>query len=135
MYEEINTFITCFILLPIVIIIYLSPSNCTALHHTALHYTALHYTTPHYTTLHYTKLHYTTLHYTKPCHTGITGRDEYEKVSRDIRYGFYTQVLSSTGCAGVIFGHHLGDVQENVISNVMRLGRASIQTGSVPLLV
>jgi hypothetical protein len=54
--------------------------------------------------------------------TGITGRDEYEKISRDIRYGFYTQVLSATGCAGVIFGHHQGDVQENVISNVMRSG-------------
>jgi tRNA(Ile)-lysidine synthase TilS/MesJ len=51
---------------------------------------------------------------------GVTGRDEYEKISRDIRYGFYTEVLTATGCGGVIFGHHLGDVQENVISNVMR---------------
>lgn len=57
------------------------------------------------------------------CRAGITGRDEYEKVSRDIRYGFYNQVLGASGCSGVIFGHHLGDVQENVISNVMRLGK------------
>ena len=88
------------------------------LHHTTLHHTTPHHTALHCTTLHNATLHYTTLNYT--IHAGITGRDEYEKVSRDIRYGFYTQVLSSTGCAGVIFGHHLGDVQENVISNVMR---------------
>lgn len=67
---------------------------------------------------------------------GITERDAYEKVSRDIRYGFYTEVINAalTGefdedhpgecveyrVSGVIFGHHLGDVQENIISNVMR---------------
>ena len=51
---------------------------------------------------------------------GITDRAEYEKVSRDIRYSFYQTVLSESGCGGVIFGHHQGDVQENVISNVMR---------------
>eukprot|EP01038_Epipyxis_sp_PR26KG_P013394 gene13394-17960_t len=69
---------------------------------------------------------------------GITNRDEYEKISREIRYGFYQQCIdhinmelnnnnkpssiSSTNffTGGVIFGHHQGDVQENVISNVMR---------------
>lgn len=81
---------------------------------------------------------------------GVTNRDEYEKVARDIRYSFYKQCMaeaataiestttSSTRCvtctgtdgsdsankkvvlSGVIFGHHEGDVQENVISNVMR---------------
>jgi tRNA(Ile)-lysidine synthase TilS/MesJ len=62
---------------------------------------------------------------------GVTSRDEYEKVSRDIRYGFYRACMAeevhvqSGGetpvlLSGVIFGHHLGDVQENVISNVMR---------------
>ena len=51
---------------------------------------------------------------------GVTGRDEYEKISRDIRYSTYQAVLKEFGCKGVIFGHHLGDVQENVISNVMR---------------
>ena len=81
---------------------------------------------------------------------GVTSRDEYEKVARDIRYAFYRQcraeVLGGDGMSGVgnttststsadvpittsssevvlsgvIFGHHLGDVQENVISNVMR---------------
>ena len=80
---------------------------------------------------------------------GVTNRDEYEKVARDIRYSFYKQCMaeaSATGSSsgsgtedkvdtgdtnsddknnkvvlsGVIFGHHQGDVQENVISNVMR---------------
>ena len=51
---------------------------------------------------------------------GITDRTEYEKVSRDIRYNFYKKVLYETNCNAVMFGHHLGDVQENVISNVMR---------------
>ena len=79
---------------------------------------------------------------------GVTDRSEYEKVSRDIRYvdvncfqplphiwltlwcivkccvnysyGFYKDILTKYQCKGVMFGHHLGDVQENVISNVMR---------------
>ena len=56
---------------------------------------------------------------------GVTSRDEYEKVSRDIRYGFYRACIEEERGAqgrvsGVMFGHHLGDVQENVISNVMR---------------
>eukprot|EP01035_Chromulina_nebulosa_P017251 gene17251-22780_t len=51
---------------------------------------------------------------------GITDRAVYERVSRDIRYGFYQEVLLETGCDAVMFGHHIGDVQENVISNVMR---------------
>lgn len=51
---------------------------------------------------------------------GITDRDEYERVAREIRYSTYQQVLTTHGGQGVIFGHHLGDVQENVISNVMR---------------
>jgi hypothetical protein len=60
---------------------------------------------------------------------GVTSRDEYEKVSRDIRYGFYRTCIEEVAqqlgegeglVSGVIFGHHLGDVQENVISNVMR---------------
>ena len=78
---------------------------------------------------------------------GVTNRDEYEKVARDIRYSFYKQCMAEASAAGyggdsssegkndssnnndnhnkvvlsgVIFGHHQGDVQENVISNVMR---------------
>ena len=52
---------------------------------------------------------------------GVTARDEYEKVARDIRYQFYKVCMAEVAAeSGVIFGHHQGDVQENVISNVMR---------------
>ena len=74
---------------------------------------------------------------------GVTARDEYEKISRNIRYQFYKDCMEETAksfgsgigyeqkesglanrCtwmdSGVMFGHHQGDVQENVISNVMR---------------
>jgi hypothetical protein len=78
---------------------------------------------------------------------GVTDRAEYEKISRNLRYGFYKEILTTqmgwvdqeeggvertvTGgeggghpgleCGlGVIFGHHAGDVQENVLSNIMR---------------
>ncbi|CAN0108696.1 unnamed protein product, partial [Ectocarpus fasciculatus] len=51
---------------------------------------------------------------------GVTDRSDYEKISRNIRYSFYKEVLNELSCPGIIFGHHIGDVQENVISNVMR---------------
>lgn len=69
---------------------------------------------------------------------GVTDREEYEKVTRQIRYQFYetciqeamTSLIEERGeeegkkavvkVSGVVFGHHQGDVQENVISNVMR---------------
>lgn len=59
---------------------------------------------------------------------GVTARDEYERVAREARYSFYRDAIASKGGfkeenssgSGVMFGHHLGDVQENVLSNVMR---------------
>lgn len=49
-----------------------------------------------------------------------TKRDDYERVSRDIRYATYAAVLAQYGAPGVCVGHHRGDVQENVISNMMK---------------
>ena len=52
---------------------------------------------------------------------GVTGRDEYEKVARDIRYNTYKEVLGGAdNIKGIVFGHHSGDVVENVISNSMK---------------
>jgi tRNA(Ile)-lysidine synthetase-like protein len=51
---------------------------------------------------------------------GVTSRDEYEKRSREIRFAEYGKAMASTGARGVFFGHHEGDVHENVISNVMK---------------
>ena len=49
-------------------------------------------------------------------------RDDYERIARELRYSAYRDLLAAregTG-AGIFFGHHQGDLQENVISNVMR---------------
>ena len=51
---------------------------------------------------------------------GITARDEYEKRSREIRFAEYAALMAETGAAGVFFGHHEGDLHENVVSNVMK---------------
>lgn len=49
-----------------------------------------------------------------------TKRDDYEKISREIRYETYANVMRQYGAPGMCFGHHRGDVQENVISNMMK---------------
>jgi len=50
-----------------------------------------------------------------------TKRDEYEKVAREIRYGTYLDVMKEfPACRAFLFGHHQGDLQENVISNMMK---------------
>ena len=52
---------------------------------------------------------------------GIAGRDEYERESRRLRYDFYAACLAEFGaCGGVCVGHHAGDVQENVITNLLK---------------
>ena len=57
---------------------------------------------------------------------GVTERDKYEEQSREIRFNLYKDTwnketmfsLSSIPC--VLFGHHSGDIVENVISNAMK---------------
>jgi tRNA(Ile)-lysidine synthetase-like protein len=49
-----------------------------------------------------------------------TPRDEYEKQSRRIRFDAYREAMAAHGAAAVFFGHHMGDLQENVLSNVMK---------------
>ena len=54
---------------------------------------------------------------------GQTKREDYEVIARDIRYSFYSQVLAQKQAReswGICFGHHRGDVQENVIANAMK---------------
>ncbi len=52
---------------------------------------------------------------------GVTNREEYEEVARMARYEAYLETMKELGCEVVLNGHHHGDVQENVISNVMRV--------------
>ncbi len=52
---------------------------------------------------------------------GVTNREEYEEVARMARYEAYLEAMNEFGCEVVLNGHHHGDVQENVISNIMRV--------------
>uniref|UniRef100_A0A6B2KYV1 tRNA(Ile)-lysidine synthetase n=1 Tax=Arcella intermedia TaxID=1963864 RepID=A0A6B2KYV1_9EUKA len=57
---------------------------------------------------------------------GITDRELYEKESRRIRFEFYRSVLNEFQTdSGICLGHHKGDEQENIITNIMK-GRESI---------
>jgi tRNA(Ile)-lysidine synthase TilS/MesJ len=56
---------------------------------------------------------------------GITSRDDYERISREIRYNSYreavemarSEVNDNQMIVGVMLGHHRGDLRENVLSN------------------
>lgn len=57
---------------------------------------------------------------------GITARDDYERIARDLRYTSYKETIAlakegSNGddgnTIGVMLGHHRGDLRENVLSN------------------
>eukprot|EP00752_Nemacystus_decipiens_P010432 g9296.t2 len=60
---------------------------------------------------------------------GVTAREEYEKVAREIRFDAYKAALRGRGDAAgagggarpaVMFGHHEGDVEENVLTNLIK---------------
>mmetsp|Transcript_8200 Transcript_8200/g.20319 ORF Transcript_8200/g.20319 Transcript_8200/m.20319 type:complete len:618 (-) Transcript_8200:77-1930(-) len=51
---------------------------------------------------------------------GVTPREQYEAESRAIRYGLYKECAAEHGFPAVFVGHHEGDVQENIIANLMR---------------
>lgn len=65
---------------------------------------------------------------------GVTDRDEYERESRRIRYEFYQAELRRAGARAVFVGHHRGDVQENIVTNVMRARVCSLLFPSVSFL-
>jgi tRNA(Ile)-lysidine synthetase-like protein len=53
---------------------------------------------------------------------GVTARDEYERISRQVRYDFYRCTIKRVGTTGgedcgILLGHHRGDLRENVLSN------------------
>eukprot|EP00533_Pseudo-nitzschia_delicatissima_P003670 CAMPEP_0116108408 /NCGR_PEP_ID=MMETSP0327-20121206/16769_1 /TAXON_ID=44447 /ORGANISM="Pseudo-nitzschia delicatissima, Strain B596" /LENGTH=775 /DNA_ID=CAMNT_0003601317 /DNA_START=329 /DNA_END=2656 /DNA_ORIENTATION=- len=62
---------------------------------------------------------------------GITARDDYERIAREIRYTSYREAVTRTKeimglvskeernqtIVGVMLGHHRGDLRENVLSN------------------
>jgi tRNA(Ile)-lysidine synthetase-like protein len=48
---------------------------------------------------------------------GITARDEYERIAREIRYQAYRDAIDEFDGIGILLGHHKGDLRENVLSN------------------
>jgi tRNA(Ile)-lysidine synthase TilS/MesJ len=57
---------------------------------------------------------------------GVTARDDYERIAREIRYDSYRQAVAAAEqlldvdekpVIGVMLGHHRGDLRENVLSN------------------
>ncbi|GAX20637.1 hypothetical protein FisN_32Hh019 [Fistulifera solaris] len=48
---------------------------------------------------------------------GITARDEYERIAREIRYQAYRDAIEEFDGIGILLGHHKGDLRENVLSN------------------
>jgi tRNA(Ile)-lysidine synthetase-like protein len=54
---------------------------------------------------------------------GITARDDYERIAREIRFDLYRQYCAEARDGteedgiGIMLGHHRGDLRENVISN------------------
>ena len=66
---------------------------------------------------------------------GVTERDEYEKKSKELRFDAYARAwrdLAQTSTPRVLFGHHEGDVVENVLSNALK-GRTILElSGMTP---
>jgi tRNA(Ile)-lysidine synthetase-like protein len=59
---------------------------------------------------------------------GVTARDDYERIAREIRYNSYREAVEAINrgmqekdqrqaVVGVMLGHHRGDLRENVLSN------------------
>lgn len=52
---------------------------------------------------------------------GVTARDQYERIARDLRFTSYRETIAKARkggeTIGVMLGHHRGDLRENVLSN------------------
>ena len=51
---------------------------------------------------------------------GEEKRSYYENYIRDKRYTFYQDLVKKYNCKGVFLGHHLNDLQENIMCNIMK---------------
>ncbi len=55
---------------------------------------------------------------------GEIARNKYEKLTADIRFEFYHNLLKKHKAQAVIYGHHRGDMFENVLTNFMIRARS-----------
>jgi len=51
---------------------------------------------------------------------GVTARDVYEEKTRELRYDHYKELVKKYNLSGILVGHHLGDMTENVFTNIMK---------------
>lgn len=49
-----------------------------------------------------------------------TKRSEYEIITKNIRFGFYKEVLKKENCNNMLLAHHKDDIVENIFANVCR---------------
>lgn len=65
---------------------------------------------------------------------GVTPREEYEQKTKMIRFNIYKEVMNEFSMAnsGIYVGHNCDDVQENVISNIVRRGNILELSGMYP---
>ena len=61
---------------------------------------------------------------------GEINRADYEKITRDIRYNFYKEILHLENLDSIIFGHHKDDIIENIFANMCR-GRSLLNLASM----
>lgn len=51
---------------------------------------------------------------------GDDKREFYEKYIRNKRYDFYKKIISKYNSNGIFLGHHLNDLQENIMCNILK---------------
>jgi tRNA(Ile)-lysidine synthetase-like protein len=57
---------------------------------------------------------------------GSMSRTEYEKMTSEIRFSFYHEMLNKYDAHSVVYGHHRGDMFENILTNSMIRGRSML---------
>lgn len=49
-----------------------------------------------------------------------SNRNEYEAITKKIRFDFYKEIMSKEGLSMILLGHHKDDVLENIFANICR---------------
>jgi tRNA(Ile)-lysidine synthetase-like protein len=71
-----------------------------------------------YCFLHHIPFYYQTIHYIK--RESILDRSMFEEETRKVRFRMYQYVVEKEGLEGVCLGHHMGDIVENVFTNMIK---------------
>lgn len=52
--------------------------------------------------------------------SGNMNRNDYEEITKTIRFSFYKEVMKHESCDCVVLGHHKDDTVENILTNICR---------------